>query len=607
MKRNFPLYLGLIGALSIQGCAKTGVEAAGVTYCAIDNGYTGGAVAGTTGTGSVFDVDPMVASGNAALSPGSTQLGNYTSSVTLSNLVGHGVLKGTYVDVVTDRCGTNYGAFSSGNDFRFAQSDERFAEVMNYYHGNAYRADLAAGNVLYPSSSFLMIANCDVEDNAYYSQGLDSQGNLVDFVCMGQPSEYSTTNFSDDSQVVVHELQHGTTGNAYSTSEDFNKLNYDEAGAINEAVSDFVALMQSDTQIVSPFLNTEFSRWGLGQFFNSGSLMRGAAKCPVWTPHYPNCVGWDKSTAGFSANDRRISFTYPHGLGWPYAGPSSSATLREVIEDSAGFEEIHQTAPIITGALFDVYEAIKASTGDAAATRRRMLTLLVETIKTLPKESGANPSPVTMPGFAAALVTQAGTATPGFTGPEETAIANALAARGLTGITPVADGWATVGPFADDHAGIFFFATTGVNNGELAANKKGMIWFDIENSTANTAVAPLIKVTISDTTKARFSGLTKNPGYVSTSVAFVRYGKINGSSIVTAMNDAAPANDTLMSNSYFSDLAIGGFPYGVNSDTALHIELQSGATAGSTVTFQLEITPYNGTTPATVNFPVTFQ
>jgi len=331
----------------------------------------------------------------------------------------------------------NYGARSDTNNFSYAHSDERFNEVMTYHHGNVFRSELSASSALYPTGSFLMIANCDVNDNAYYSMGINSSGVLIPYVCMGKSTAFpTTTTFSDDSEVIVHELQHGVTGAAYSVIEDFNKFDYDEAGTMNEAISDFVALMQADAEIVAPFKNTDFSRWALGQFFGA-SYLRGAAKCPIWTPDYPTCANFSKTSTGFSASATRVSFAYPDGLGWPYAGPAASATLKLVTNGdathsdySSGFEEIHQAAPVFTGALFDVFLAIKASSGDGPGTKRRLLRLLMETIKGLPKYSTANPSPVTMPGFATNMLAIAAGVTAGaFTRREQTAMATALAAR----------------------------------------------------------------------------------------------------------------------------------------------------------------------------------
>ncbi len=604
--RPLRFYVGF-ACLFVAGCAKTtGVSStAGLAaYCPSSVGTT--PITGTSGSGKVFKLDPLVASGNATLSPGSSTLGNFTSTISLPNLLGYGVLKGAYVDVVTDKCGENYGAFSTANDFTYSHGDDRFAEVMNYHYGDQFRSDLAASSALYPTGSFLMVANCNVTDNAYYSQGLDAHGTLVDYVCIGTSSNYPTTSsFSEDGEVMMHELEHGTTGHAYSTAEDFNKFNFDEAGAVNEALSDFIGLIQGDPEVIAPFKNFEFSRWALGLLF-SQSAMRGAARCPVWTADYPTCANFNKNTSGFSESAKRISFAYPDGLGWPYAGPPAGASLATVWSSNLGFEEIHQTAPIITGALWEIYDAFKTASGDETTSRRRMQRLVVETIKTLPKASAPNPSPVTMPVFATQLIAMAATATAGtFTAGEQTSIANILSARGLTGIPAVADGFASVGPNGvAGHPGLFFYETVAVGtpNNRMHAGESGMLWFDIANSSANTAAAPLIKVTSSDS-RIKFSGPTKNSGYVSDTVAFVRYGKINGSGIVTAMNNGGGAH-TGITNSYFNGPSLAG----VNTETALYIEIAAGTPVGTNFTYTVDITPANKTSAtSTVSFPVTLQ
>ncbi|MBC7386704.1 MAG: M36 family metallopeptidase [Cryobacterium sp.] len=584
----------------------------GAEYC--PESIPASPVAGTTGQGLAFELDPMIASGNATLSPASSLIGNYTSSVSLANLQGYGNLKGTYVDVISDKCNESYGSYSDSNDFRYPHSDERFAEVMSYYHGNRFRSELAASSSLLPASTFLMIANCNVKDNAYYSPPYGSQ---PPFLCMGYSSTYSaTTSFSDDAEVIYHEMQHGVTGHAYSMSEDFNKLNFDEAGTMNEAISDFVALMQSDAALVSPFANTDFSRWSLGQFFSTNSE-RGASKCPLWAAGYSGgCTYFNKSASGFSSLNRYVSFSYPDGLGWPYAGPATGATLKSVYQDPyASFEEIHQAAPVFSGALFDIFLAIKASSGDGPATKRRLIRLVVETIKTLPKYSVSNPSPVTMPLFATSLLSVASGSTAGtFSGSEQTAMSSALSARGLTNLTSIADGWAAKGPGGIAvQAGTFYYetaSTSGVRNYKMSPGDTGMLWFDVMNSQSTTAAAPLLKVTISDSTKATFvNNLAKNPGYINSTTAFVRYSKINGSAIVTAMNTGSAAQQTGITNSYFGPaVGAGVVPFGVNQDTALYVSIPSGAGTGSSVTFTVEVDTANKTSAtSSVTFPVTIQ
>jgi hypothetical protein len=612
--RPLPIVFLSLVPIFFVACAKNEVTASAsggrAAYCAAS--VPASPIAGTTGSARVFEFDPMVSSGNTALSPGATNLDAFATSATLTNLQGYGVLRGSFVYVVSDRCPAangepEYGAYSASNDFRYAHTDDRFAETMNYHYGNEYRAELDASGALYPTPTFQMIANCDLEDNAYYHQKIVG-GTLVDYVCMGRPSNYSTTNFSDDAGVVIHELQHGTTGNAYSAVEDFNKLDYDEAGAINEAVSDFTALMQAEPDISAPFSAFEFSRWALGQFFGS-SLMRGAAKCPAWTPDYPNCASFNKSSAGFSADSRRISFAYPDGLGWPYSGPSTSATLRTVWTGSAGFEEIHQTAPIITGALYDAYQGIKTVYGDATTARRKMLRLLMETIKILPKASAADPSPVTMPKFATDLLaTMNGALTATFSVAAKAAITTAMSDRGLTGIPAVADGWASAGNSSGEaaHPGVFFYETTavGVRNYRMRAAEKGAVWFDLVNSDNDSVAAPLLKVVITGAGgKVRFSS-SLNAGYVNSTTAFVRYGKINGSSYVAAVNDSGTAaKNTLMTTGYFGGTSL----YGVNTDTALYVDVDSTA-SGQSFTFEVEVTPANKTTTSSsASFAVTVQ
>lgn len=605
----------------LYGCGPKGAETLGVSnnaaYC--QPNFPTSPVTENSGLGNVFEVDPMVASGNTALSPASATFGNFSTGVTLPRLLGYGTLRGNYVKVITDRCSTDteattYGAFSTANDFQYPHGDERFAEVMNYYHGDRFRSELAAASSLYPPAAFFLIANCDVRNNAYYSP---PWGNQPPFVCMGYSSTFkSTTNFSDDSEVITHEMQHGVTGYAYSQSEDFNKLEYDEAGAINEGISDFVALMQADPGVSLPFFNHQFSRWALGQFFGV-ELMRGAAKCPVWTADYPVCSSYSAGMSGFSANAKRVSFSYPDGLGWPYAGPGKHVSLRSVWRTSSGFEEIHQTAPIITGALFDVYEGLVPSSLSRTDAKRRMIRFLMETVKALPK-GAIDVSPVTMPLLAKSLVSVANSGTAGpLSLAEKTMMEAKFSARGLLNMPTIANGWAEKGPAvpnipntpANEVSGIFFYETKLSVNHRVQAGDNGAIWFNIRNNDANTAAAPRLRVTISNPL-VRFSAASLNPGFQSPTEAYVRYGKINGTQIVAKMNDSAdPILNTGMDNTYLSPLVNAeGIPLGLNIETALYIEVDPSITAGTVVNFTVEIESANEPlSTSTVIFPVKIQ
>src|SRR5690606_28098986 len=116
-------------------------------------------------------------------------------------------------------------------------------------------------------------------------------------------------------------------------------------------------------------------------------------------------------------------------------------------------------------------------------------------------------------------------------------VTTALSDRGLTSIPAVADGWASVGTGGSNahHQGVYFYESVGALNKRIEAGNRGYVWFDIVNGDADTAAAPLLKVTISGASgKVRFT--TDNLGYVSSTVAYVRYSKINGSSYVAAVN-----------------------------------------------------------------------
>ena len=205
--------ISLAIALSALGCAKKATTAASV--CADTQLGSG---AGTSGQATVFDLDPMNQSGNPNLSPTSTALDSYLTPVTLSRLGGQGVLEGQYVDVRNGTsCNQWFGAQDPSNQFIYNHEDSRFQEAMAYFYGDTYRASLDQIGYLIPTTPVRIVAHCMQDDNSYYSRSLDQNGNITEFVCLGDSVATPGASYADDAAVTVHELQHATTIDGYST------------------------------------------------------------------------------------------------------------------------------------------------------------------------------------------------------------------------------------------------------------------------------------------------------------------------------------------------------------------------------------------------------
>lgn len=594
------IFIGLAGC-GVQSSSSSGSLAA---FCARD--IPGSPITGSTGTGLILNVDPIIATGNAAVAPGDASIAAATQSQALQNLSGYGTLLGAYMDVVNGLCGQGYGAQNSANTFNYAYGDERFPEVMGYHYGDTFRSELDANGVLYSSPGpMVLIANCDEEDNAYYTQGIDTSTGLpVDYVCLGTGSAYTTANFSDDASVVIHELQHGITQHAYSSSVDLNRLDYDDAGVINEGISDFAGLMFLEPSISAPFDATRFSRWALDLFFTPTAI-RGAKKCPEYDSTYgTGCTNFSKTATGFSSDNNTLSYAFPDGLGWPYGQTVSGPNyVRSTWINDNSFEEIHQAAPMIAGPLYDLYTELRTNGKTAAQARAALMKIVTEAIKQLPMPTLANVSPVTIEGFFTEVATQINASTDINAGDKADLLA-ALDARGVRNVATVAAGWMTVGTgMAGVTAGVRFIDTTpvsGTRNYKANVGDQGVIWFDLANGDADTAASVLLDVTILDA-GIEFRGSSYNYGYLSTSHAQIRYFKVNGSSIVDAFDATSSPLHPLPSvgNSYFGT----NYNFDTYGTTGLWIKVRTDATAGSNIRFQVTATPSNG--PAvTHNFTV---
>ncbi|MBL7717125.1 MAG: M36 family metallopeptidase [Bdellovibrionales bacterium] len=577
---------------------------------------------GATGSGKVFAVDPMVSSGNSLLSPTSTTVGNFSTSVTLQNLTGKGVLEGSFVTVIDGQsCEFDFNAYSTSNDFQFDYSNKAFQEVTAYHAGDRFRSELNSINALLPTGSETIVSNCMDEDNAYYQRYQLLDGSIYGEVCLGNSQESFGAHYADDSTVVIHELQHGTTGKAYSSTEDLNQLFYDEAGSLNEAISDFMAMTFLEPQTTG-FDTRIFSRWALGSFFGADSYNRGGHKCPEYDATFPTCSGYALGAAGFDAATNRASYAYPDGLSWKFAKDfTGPGFLQSAFYGNPSHEQIHNNAPLMAGALYDMYDGLKAENGgNQQIAFQKSAKVVIEALKLATKPTVSNRTPVTFRSFASTVNTTAGLL--GYTAGEQTAITNALTARGLLGGSTLAASWASVGTGSTEAAGVKIVdnpntlkswiasafgsnmsavvthtTATGLNN-RLNAGEVVAIWFDIKNDSTITAGGINVKAQSLDPDVTFLDG-HYNYGYISSTEAQIMYSKINGSAIVTALGTGTGAYSISTENRYFKTNPY----YASTYRTALWMKVSSTASP-KTVTIRLTLTPSNGAT-TTVDFPVT--
>jgi hypothetical protein len=579
------------------------------------------------GKGRVFFPDPIGSSGNSALLPESVGLDSYSVEVDLLRLNGTGVLSGRYVDVLGwTGCGPEYRAFSEAQRFFYSHSEPEFQEVSAYHAGDRYLAELDAHGVAVGSSAVSILAHCAQEDNAYYQRLSSSDGTVTGQVCLGDSVTTPGAYYADDAAVVVHEIQHGSTGNAYSLTQDFNQFWFDEAGALNEALSDFMALGHLAPVTAQALDPRFFSRWALG-LFSPYSYVRGAHRCPEYDADFPNCGGYALGAAGVAPASRRLSYSYPDGLGWPYARNYDGAgVLRTVFLSFVSREQIHNVSTVATGALWDALEALRPlHGGDRGAAYTAMIPLVHEALKALPKPSAAALwSPVTFRRYAQGLVDAAELL--GWEAAKKQALAQALTERGLLGGEELQAGWAAVGPGAlvggqiaapglriqDDpeilkawleDAGVDpAIVTQGSEsvNGRLDPGETVAVWVDIENLSPVTAGGVNIKLE-SLTQDVSLLRYPYNLGAVSSSKAQIQYSKIHGTAIVAALT-AGESLAVPTGNTYFKTNP----HYHRTRNTAVWMRVASQLTGSGTPTLRAEVIPSNGASD-TVDFSLVLE
>ncbi|MFZ9595414.1 MAG: hypothetical protein ACO3A2_04985 [Bdellovibrionia bacterium] len=630
------LFLGLSGCLGLgDSPSSTGLEPADQASCAPKRLPSG---LGSVGLAQVFNPDPIVRSGNRGLTPRVGPLDQLLQTVELAHLRGNGVLSGSYIQVLNGlKCQEKYGAYDPANQFIYSHRDWRFGEAMTYYFGDSYQSFLDSIGYLQPSGAtggrsrssaggpVQIIAHCELNDNAYFIRGMDSRGNPVKRVCLGDSVRTPGAFYGDDAVVTLHELQHATTSEQYSSEHDLSQLFYDEAGALNEAISDVMSLIFTAPQVSSRNLDPRvFSRWALGTFDPKSSHVRGAHLCPVYDSRYPSCDGFPGFSLPRQENGYQttISYVYPDGLGWPYpANVKGSQAAQKIFLGYPSQEEIHNAGMVMLGALWDVYSAVLSGHSEDEASAKKMVSqLILESLRHLPKpNTTTNHSPVTFLLFAQNLVNYAPWIS-GLNSVDQSRIQAALRARGLfdapfvdredwlglgsgatvggsTALTPgvyiednpeVLSGW--LDQLGVDSQAVFRRFTPQVNHtlnpGEIAT-----LWFDLQNQADPTVGGVLVTVSSLDP-DLEILDQRINVGYMTRSglnQTQVMYEKINGNSIVTALGSGLGRSSIPIGNSYFKTNPF----FNRSLRTAVWVKVAEGASHGKTVELEIEAAPSN--------------
>jgi len=154
----------------------------------------------TTGTGSVFMVNPVQSSGNESLTDQSDSNAAVPASayatVALRNLDGSGYLSGRWANV---RSNTGPAAYSATNTFSYTRHDDRFEQVMAYFWVNQaqeYLQSLGFGSTLRP-------VNMHAQDVRIDQYGLDNsfQTDKGDYLRFGKGGVVDAENAAE----IIHE------------------------------------------------------------------------------------------------------------------------------------------------------------------------------------------------------------------------------------------------------------------------------------------------------------------------------------------------------------------------------------------------------------------
>ncbi len=215
--------------------------------------YSNDMIKRLTGSGKVFDPNPVVTLQDTTLKDNndsdSAALTSALKSVSipfLNNAVfGLYTLSGSFVNMV------NQTAIETSPSFSYTRSDNRFNEVMTYYHINnfhSYLVDLGFSDLL--TFPLAVDSNASPDDNSFYFPAMKKmefgQGGVDD---------------AEDADVIVHEYGHAIMDDivpGYGTTT--------ESNSIGEAFGDYIACTYSADKGFNP---TIFADWDSVSFSSS--------------------------------------------------------------------------------------------------------------------------------------------------------------------------------------------------------------------------------------------------------------------------------------------------------------------------------------------------
>lgn len=199
---------------------------------AVPAGATKPGSGSATGTGSVFQVNPVQSTGDQTLTDqkdaASAVPATAYATVPLRNLDGSGYLAGTWVNV---RSNTGAAAYSTTNTFAYTRDDDRFEQVMAYFWVNQaqeYLQSLGFGSTLPP-------VNAESQDVRIDQYGIDNSysWDKHDYIRLGKGG----VDDAEDGEVIVHEY-----GHAVHDSQVAGFGSSLDAGSIGEAFGDYLAV-----------------------------------------------------------------------------------------------------------------------------------------------------------------------------------------------------------------------------------------------------------------------------------------------------------------------------------------------------------------------------
>jgi hypothetical protein len=188
----------------------------------------------TSGTGLVFDPNPVVTSGNTALTDEDdadyAALNNERVQVALTGLDGSGYLRGTWAIVVSE---TGDAAFETDCTYDYTRHDDRFEQVMAYYW--VTQSQLYTRSLGFGTRTGWPAINADQQRVRINQWGADNSfatDHPKDEMRFGKGG----VDDAEDAEVILHELGHQIH---FSQSSTFFATN--EAGSISEGFGDYWA------------------------------------------------------------------------------------------------------------------------------------------------------------------------------------------------------------------------------------------------------------------------------------------------------------------------------------------------------------------------------